>query len=224
MIFARVFYDLHVVFNNSEVDFMLSTARKLGFSVIGLTFEDLNTKPPPIKPPENLEIVWRIDITHDKAQRKIIDRLRKTFGIVAVSCNSRDEFRIALKTHADLIFQRKLFPLNISDARLLAYSGKFFELNLKHLIYAKGFEMVKIIKTISGNIQLLKKMKIPIIISSWASNWYELTPPLELPQFLTLADVDVQEFYRCISEEPARLIELSNSRRMGLPNGVKILK
>ncbi|MEM2428596.1 MAG: hypothetical protein QXD52_05065, partial [Candidatus Bathyarchaeia archaeon] len=80
------------------------------------------------------------------------------------------------------------------------------------------------IRTIRRNIKLLKKMEIPIVISSWASNTYELTSPLELPQFLALADVNVQEFYRCVSEEPARLVELSNSRRIGLPNGVRILK
>ncbi|MEM3547318.1 MAG: RNase P subunit p30 family protein [Candidatus Bathyarchaeia archaeon] len=213
-----------MVFNESEVNRMLSTAGRLGFSVVGLTFEDFNVKPLTVEPPENLKVVWRIDLTHDKAQPKTIDKLRKLFPIVAVSCSSRDQFRAALKTRTDLIFQKKLFTLTLSDVRVLASSGKFFEFNLKPLIYARGFEMVKAIRTIRRNIKLLKKMEIPIVISSWASNTYELTSPLELPQFLALADVNVQEFYRCVSEEPARLVELSNSRRIGLPNGVRILK
>ncbi len=202
---------------------MLSAARKLGFSVVGLTFEDIDAKPPFVEPPENLKVVWRMDLTHDKAQPKTIDKLRRLFSIVAVSCSSRGQFRAALKTRTDLIFQKKLFQLNLSDVRVLASSGKFFEFNLKPLIYAKKFEMVNAIKTIRRNVELLRKMKIPVIISSWASNHYELTPPFELPQFLALADVNVQEFYRCVSEEPARLLELSTSRRAKLPNGVRII-
>jgi len=202
---------------------MLSMARKLGFSIVGLTLEDVGMKPLEVKPPENLKVVWRIDLTRDKTQPKTIDKLRKLFSIIAVSCSSRDEFRAVLKTRVDLIFQKKLFAFNISDVRVLASSGKFFELNFKPLIYARGFEMVNAIKVLRRNVELLRKMKIPIIISSWASNPYEVTPPLELPQFLTLADVNVQEFYRCVSEEPARLLELSTSKRIGLPNGVRIL-
>jgi len=199
-------------------------ARKLGFSVVGLTLEDIDMKPLEVKPPENLKVVWRIDLTHDKTQPKTIDKLRKLFSIIAVSCSSRDEFRAVLKTRTDLIFQKKLFAFNLSDVRVLASSGKFFELNFKPLIYARGFEMVNTIKVLRRNVELLRKMKIPIIISSWASNTYEVTPPLELPQFLILADVNVQEFYRCVSEEPARLLELSTSKRMGLPNGVRIFR
>jgi ribonuclease P/MRP protein subunit RPP1 len=213
-----------MVFNKPEVDKMLSMAGKLGFSVVGLTLEDVAMKPLEVKPPENLKVVWRMDLTHDKAQPKTIDKLRKLFSIIAVSCSSRGQFRAVLKTRADLIFQKKLFTFNLSDVRVLASSGKFFEFNFKPLIYARGLEMVNAIKVLRRNVELLRKMNIPVIVSSWASNPYEVTPPLELPQFLTLADVNVQEFYRCVSEEPARLLELSASRRMGLPNGVRILK
>ncbi|MBS7613816.1 hypothetical protein KEJ48_06205, partial [Candidatus Bathyarchaeota archaeon] len=198
-----------MVFSECEVNQILSAARKLGFSVVGLTFEDVDVKPPLVDPPENLKVVWRIDLTHDKAQPKTIDKLRRLFPIIAVSCSSRDQFRVALKTRTDLIFQKKLFALSLSDVRVLASSGKFFEFNLKPLIYAREFEMVNAIKTLRRNVELLRKMEIPIVISSWASNHYELAPPLELPQFLALADVNVQEFYRCVSEEPARLLELS---------------
>lgn len=203
---------------------MLSTAGKLGFSVVGLTFESINAKPLTVGPLKKVKVFWRMDLTHDKAQPKTIDKLRKLFPIIAVSCGSKDQFRAALKTRTDLIFQKKFFALSLSDVRVLASSGKFFEFNLKPLIYAKGFEMVNAIKTLRRNFELLKKMEIPIVVSSWASNQYELTPPLELPQFLALADVNVQEFYRCVSEEPAKLLELSISKRAGLPNGVRILE
>lgn len=203
---------------------MLSMAGKLGFSVVGLTFEGVDAKPLTVEPPENLKVVWRMDLTHDKAQPKTIDKLRKLFPIIAVSCSSRHQFRAALKTRTDLIFQKKFFTLSLSDVRVLASSGKFFEFNLKPLIYAKGFEMVNAIRTIRRNVELLRKIEIPIVVSSWASNQYELSPPLELPHFLALADVNVQEFYRCVSEEPAKLVELSISRGVRLPNGVRILE
>lgn len=223
MAFKRRFYDLHVVYNRLKVQSMLEVSKTIGFSAVALTLKNMDAKPLKVSPPEGLEVFWRMDLEPGRANRAVVARLRRSFDLVAVSCGSRAEFRRALKTRADLVFQYKPFTMNLSDVRLLSMSGMFFELNLKPLIYAREFRAVTFMRSLRRNMRLLEKLEIPVIVSSWASDIYELTPPLELPQHLILADVNPHECYGWVSENPARLLEVCHSKKLGLPEGVRIL-
>ncbi|MCD6444688.1 hypothetical protein J7L70_06780 [Candidatus Bathyarchaeota archaeon] len=203
---------------------MLDTAKELGFSTVALTIQDVRASPPEAVSPDGLRVVWRIDLKPEEAQPSLLARLRRRFTVIAVSCSSRREFRRALRTRVDLVFQSRPFTMNLSDVRVLSLSGKFFELNLKPLMYVEGIEMARLLKHIRRNVRLLRKLDIPVTVSSWASEPHELTAPLELPQHLALVDVNPHECYGWVSENPAKLLELCESRRMGLPDGVRILE
>lgn len=203
---------------------MLEVAKELGFSIVALTVQDPGVSPPELVSPEGVKVVWRIDLKPEDAQPSLIAKLRRRFTVIAVFCSSRGEFRRALRTRVDMVFQSRPFTLNLSDARVLSASGKFFELNFTPLMRVKGVDMALLLKSLRRSVRLLRKLGIPVVVSSWASEPYELTAPLELPQHLALVDVNPSECYRWVSENPARLLELCESRKLGLPEGVRILE
>ncbi|KYH36610.1 MAG: Ribonuclease P protein component 3 [Candidatus Bathyarchaeota archaeon B24] len=203
---------------------MLEIAEELGFSTVALTVQDVRASPPEVISPNGLQVVWRIDLKPEEAQPSLLARLRRRYTVIAASCSSRREFRRALRTRVDLVFQDRPFAMNLSDARVLSLSGKFFELNLKPLMHIEGVEMARLLRHLRRSVRLLRKLDIPVVVSSWASEPHELTAPLELPQHLALVDVNPHECYGWVSEKPAKLLEVCESRRIGLPEGVRILE
>ncbi len=201
----RKLVDLKIRYSNSnEFSKLLLWLKKFGYYVIAV--EGLEEKPLQVK---GVRILKRITIeatSEGEAKRKLRG-IKQRYDIVALKPKSYGVARLAARDgRVDLIpmDEDTLRYVDLSEIRLLEKSRGAFELVLS-TIYLNRYN-TRFIKALQSKLMLLTRYDAPLVVTSGASNVYELWHPKHVIGLLMLYGVSEYKALDTISFTPSTII------------------
>ncbi len=201
----RKLVDLKIrYFNSNEFSKLLLWLKKFGYYVIAV--EGLKEKPLQVK---GIRILRRITIeaiSEGEAKRKLRG-IKQRYDIVALKPKSYGVARLAARDgRVDLIpiDEDTLRYVDLSEIRLLEKSRGAFELVLSTM-YLNRYNM-RFIKALQSKLMLLTRYDVPLVVTSGASNVYELWHPKHVIGLLMLYGVSEYKALDTISFTPNTII------------------
>ncbi len=189
---------------------LIEDAKHLGYNMVGLNHAEGSGE---------LDIVNRVDI-NPKNQRNLrqqLKRLRYKVEIIVVHCNTKSVSRQAARDNRiDLIRfkvdESRNHLFNRRQAGLMRDSGVGYEICLQDLLIDNRVLLVKRIKTIKKRVNIAIKYNLPIVVSSYAENRYDLRTPLGMLSLMSLVDVDPDEALNMVSSTPLGLVKKNRAK------------
>ncbi len=201
----RKLVDLKIRYSNSnEFSKLLLWLKKFGYYVIAV--EGLKEKPLQVK---GIRILRRITIeatSEGEAKRKLRG-IKQRYDIVALKPKSYGVARLAARDgRVDLIpiDEDTLRYVDLSEIRLLEKSRGAFELVLSTMYLNR--HNTRFIKALQSKLMLLTRYDAPLVVTSGASNVYELWHPEHVIGLLMLYGVSEYKALDTISFTPNTII------------------
>jgi ribonuclease P/MRP protein subunit RPP1 len=228
-----MFFDLH--FHGNEN--VIREAERLGYAGLGLTryFEDCNE-----------EFIREFDILNDSSNiiikkcieiscknpedlRKKVQKSRRNSDILMVRGGDLKVNRAACEDQrVDILSQpyrsRRDTGLNHVLARKAAENSVAIELNLKILFKTNLRYRYRVISQFRHIIELQRKFKFPLIITTNANSKYDLRSPQDIFALARCFQMTFEELFDAISETPKEIIETNNARDSFIVDGVKTVE
>ena len=228
-----MFFDLH--FHGNEN--VIREAERLGYAGLGLTryFEDCNE-----------EFIREFDILNDSSNiiikkcieiscknpedlRKKVQKSRRKADILMVRGGDLKINRAACEDQrVDVLSQpyrsRRDTGLNHVLARKAAENSVAIELNLKILFKTNLRYRYRVISQFRHIIELQRKFKFPLIITTNANSKYDLRSPQDIFALARCFQMTFEELFDAISETPKEIIETNNARDSFIVDGVKTVE
>ncbi len=191
---------------------MLLTAKCLGFTYIAVAsineVPDVDVKGHGIN---GLKVVKRVIIdARDKSEAlSMIRKFRYKVQLISVKCNSLSLARFAARDRrVDILMMPRDFPLRFADkseVKLALQGNTAVEISLKELIECKSLS--KVLALYQRLCLFARKIGVPIIISSGATNVYEMRSPRDMISLALLLDMPLHYAQHCVSTFPVEIIE-----------------
>ncbi|MEM0333716.1 MAG: RNase P subunit p30 family protein [Candidatus Aenigmatarchaeota archaeon] len=234
-------YDLHVhsTFSGGEsnLEEIVKTAKELGYKGIGfisylLKKEEENILIAEIKRVSsefNFEIFFGYEATNRKEVFQILKR-RKELDLLLVRGGKIEINRIAVEnrgidilTHPDL--ERKDCGINHVIANFAKENEVAIEINFREVLNSEKVKRAQVIKNHNQIINLYKKFKFPLIISSGSLSHWQIKDPKVLISYLVTLGLDIHESKKILKEYPKKIIERSKEwkNEKWIIRGVKLL-
>jgi ribonuclease P/MRP protein subunit RPP1 len=218
----RRFIDLHLKpLNKALTKRMLSRAKDMGYSEVAIAKKTLSI--PLDNNLEGIDIIQRVNI-EPKRREDLLKKLkiRNRAEIISVKCNTKKVSLQAAKDHRVDILNfstdpnvRRNIGFDRSIASLAKSSSCAYEINMTDLLKSPK-PLLNLITILRKEIELANKNKIPLILSSGATNLYEMREPRALISLLDILNIGEEKGLEMVSTNPWKLVEknrkkLSNS-------------
>ncbi len=228
-----MFFDLHVHGNEN----IIKEAERLGFTGIGVTryFEDYNSKF--LKEFEDLELNSNILLKksveiackNPEDLKKKVKKSRKKADILIVKGGDLKVNRAACEDkRIDILSQpyrsRRDMGINHVLARKAAENSVAIEINLKTFLKTNLRYRYRVISQFRHIVDLQRKFKFPLIITSSASSKYDLKTPIDIFALAKCFGMTFEESFKAISITPRDIIETNNLRDYFVVEGVRTLE
>lgn len=219
--------DLHLcpfVDNLGQVEKMVKRSSDLGYQLVGISL------PPNIKREKihqlrticenvGVDLVTRIDFVPKTSNEllRILRRFRRKFEIISVTCNSKSVARQAAKDRrVDLLvfptgFPRKRFFDN-AEAELASKAEGALEIDMAPLLSLTGFPRIRFLSSLRKEVAIAEKFKVPIVISSGATDVSLLRGPYDYAAFATIFDLPMPLALRGLTENPWGIVERNRKK------------
>lgn len=224
----KFYADLHLcshVGNIEETRDMVEKSAELGYCAVGITLpigvaQEEVQKAREVCKLAGVDLVARIDLTPRKATDLLKDlgRLRRRIEVIAVRCFSKEVARQAAKDRrVDLISfpstdRRKRF-FDSAEAELASTASASLEVDMAPLLYTRGFTRIRLLAALRKEMLVAKKFRVPIVLSSGASDIHLLRKPEDYAFLSYLFGLDYHEAKKAFSQNPQALIE-RNRRKL----------
>lgn len=236
------FYDLHVhsAFSSGEssLEQIARTVHELGYD--GFCFSAYYKGQSQLKKlKEEIAKVKRkvpikIYLGFEARDAKEIDKLRsmrRSFDILLVHGGDLAINRKAVETpEVDVLahpeFGRTDSGMNDVLLRLARKNNVAVEINFREILNASKATRAKIMKNISQNIRIARKVKAPIIVCSGAVSHYEIKDPRVLVSMATYFGLDIKEAKDALSKIPGDCLKEAKRRKSEkwVMPGVRVVK
>lgn len=222
-------YDLHVhsAFSagESSIEQIAEMARKLGYS--GFCFSAyyegenqvkiLREEIEKVKKKIPIEIYLGFE-ARDARDIEKLRNIRKKFDVFLVHGGDVDLNRVAVETpEVDVLthpeFNRNDSGLNDVLLRLAAKNKVAIEINFREALISSKNTRAKILKNISQNVRMARKLKVPLIVCSGALSHYELKDPHILSSFASCVGLELGAAKDSVSEVPEKILTDSAKRK-----------
>ena len=225
----RKFIDLHLcssINNMSQVEKLVKRSSDLGYKSVAIPL------PPNIQREKlyrlkticenvGVDLVTRIDLVPRTSTELLrnLRRFRRKFEIISVTCNSKSVARQAAKDRrVDLLnfstgFPRKRFFDN-AEAKLASTAEGALEIDMASLLFLYGFPRIRFLSSLQKEVSIAEKLKVPIVISSGATDVSLLRGPHDYSALATLFDLPIPLALRGLSENPLGIVE-RNRKKLG---------
>jgi RNase P/RNase MRP subunit p30 len=216
------FVDLHLCapFRNVEqLRKMVTKSFELGYRSVGIPL------PPNVELDEverlrkicseaGLDLVCRVDIIPKSTNELLasLRRLRRKFEVVSVLCMSKPVARQAAKDRRvdvlsfSVVKQRNKF-FDSAEAELASESSSSLEIDMSALLSLEGFLRIRLISSLRREVAIAKSFRVPVVISSGATNEYLLRGPHDYSALAMLFDMDSSFAFSALSEVPWSIVE-----------------
>ncbi len=229
----NMFFDLH--FHGDEK--VISEAERLGYAGVGLTryFEDFNSEFLKqfdiLKSTSNIILRKCVEIScrNPEDLRKKIQKSRKKADILIVQGGDLKVNRAACEDQrVDILSQpyrsRRDSGINHVLARKAAENSVAIEINLKTLLKTNLRHRFRVLSQFRHVVELQRKFKFPLVITSCASSKYDLITPQDITALTKCFQMSFEESFDAISKIPQEIIEINEKRDSFVVDGVRIVE
>jgi len=223
----RKFVDLHLrpsIRNLDQVEQMIKRSFDLGYCLVGIPLPP-NIKQEKIRQLKTIcedigaDLVTRVDLAPKTSSELLrnLRHVRRKFEIISVKCNSKDVARQAAKDRrVDILvfstrFSRKHY-FDKAEAGLASKAEAALEINLTSLLFLTEFPRVRCLSSLRKEVAIAEKFKVPIVISSGATNVSLLRGPYDYAALATLFDLPTSAALRGLSENPLRIVDRNRKK------------
>jgi ribonuclease P/MRP protein subunit RPP1 len=230
MFSSDMFFDLHVHGNDS----VIKEAERLGYAGIAVTryLEEYNSEFKKefkdLRSISNITLKKGLEITCKNPQdmKKKVQKSRKISDILIVQGGDLKINRAACEdSRVDVLSQpyrsRRDSGINHILARKAAQNDVAIEINLKYLLKNNPRYRYRIISQFRHTVELQRKFKFPLIITSDSTSKYDLRTPQDLIALGKCFEMTPDEVFGAISTIPNKIIEANNSRDSFVVEGVR---
>jgi RNase P/RNase MRP subunit p30 len=207
----RRFIDLRVQPPNGGLDEIVNRARELGYSGLGVSGH-------PIEPQRGIELFTRLDLA-PKTQQQLVDQLnrhRRSYVIIAVTCTSKAVARQAAKDHRVDVLR---FPrgegdpwLDRQQAQLAGCSQCIYEVDAGDLLTRDTARLEASLTLIRRELDHARSHRVPVALSSGAASPQGMRDPRSLASLMDLAGAGEEEALDMVSDAPWRLVERNRDK------------
>jgi ribonuclease P/MRP protein subunit RPP1 len=228
-----MFFDLHVHGNQN----LIKEAERLGYAGIAVTryFEEYN---PDFSREfdyltESSSIVLKkcveISCKNPEDLKKKVQKTRKKADIQIVRGGDLKVNRAACEDQrVDILSQpyrsRRDTGINHILARKAAINSVAIEINLKTLLKTNLRYRYRVISQFRHIVELHRKFKFPLIITSNANSKYDLRTPQDISALAKCFGMTFEESFDAISKTPMNIIETNNKRDSFIVDGVRTVE
>ncbi len=223
----RRFVDLRLcppINDYDQVESMVKKSSELGYRLVGIPL-------PPNIPREEIgrlqkicndakiDLVTRVDFCSRTPSELLKDlrRLRRKFEIVAITCTSKLVARQAARDRrVDLLSflatdLRKRF-FDDAEAELASKALSCLEIEMAPLLSLKGFSRIRLLSRLRNELEIAKRFKVPVTISSGATNELFLRDPHDYAALATLFNMSLPSALQALSESPISIVERNREK------------
>ncbi len=217
----RKFADLHLkpsLEDLEQVKSMISKSAELGFQMVGLSLPskigvDEVNQLRKICHDAGVELATRVDLA-PKGRRELLNglrRLRRRFEIVNVFCASKVVARQAAKDRrVDLLsFPVAEYPkvfFDRAEAELASSALACLEIDMQPLLSLRGFARIRLLSVLRREVATAKSLKVPIVLSSGATDMRFLRKPQDMASLGMLFGLDLPLALEALSDTPLGIV------------------
>ena len=209
------FADLHLrvpLEDQHKAETMIQKASKLGYSLVGIPLPPHATKEQVSKlryicSNAKLDFATRVNFSPRNSNELLqsLRRYRRKFEIVAVRCHTKDVARQAVKDRRVDLIQfsatniRKRF-FDEAEAELASQALSSLEIELAPMLQLTSFSRVRLLSRLRREAATAERFKVPITLSSGATNEQFIRSPRDYAALTTLFDLSMSSALRALSE------------------------
>jgi len=223
----RRFADLHLQPNLNAAEqtrAMLAKASELGYRLVAVplptvSMETFAKKLAALCQENKLDFASRLDLK-PKTSRELLQQLRRfrrRVEIIAVVCESKEVARQAAKDHrVDLLNfpatdpRRRFFDK--AEAELASSSVAALEIDVKPIITLKGPARIRLLAVLRREAAIAEDYRVPVVVSSGATNPLQLRKPMEMAALATLFDLDKPTALDAVSKAPLTIVKRNREK------------
>jgi RNase P/RNase MRP subunit p30 len=99
-----------------------------------------------------------------------------------------------------------------AEAELASKALSCLEIEMAPLISLTGFPRIRLLSRLRREVEIAERLKVPIVISSGATNEYLLRGPHDYASLATLFDMPLPSALRALSEDPVSMVERNREK------------
>jgi RNase P/RNase MRP subunit p30 len=223
----RKFVDLHLrapIKDLDQVERMVRKSSELGYRLVGIlvppniTRDQINQLQH-ICSDAKIDFVTRVDFSPKTARELLQDlrRFRRKFEVISVTCTSKGVARQAAKDRrVDLLHfpttdLRKRF-FDHAEAELASNALSSFEIEMAPLLLLTGFSRIRLLSRLRREVAIAERFKVPVTISSGATNEYLIRGPYDYAALTTLFDMSMPSALCALSENSLAIVERNREK------------
>ena len=203
---------------------MVRKSSELGYRLVGLTL------PPNVTRDEinqlqhicndvKIDLVTRVNFFPETPRGLLHDlrRFRRKFEVVSVTCTSKGVARQAAKDRrVDLLHfpatdLRKRF-FDGAEAELASKALSSLEIEMAPLLLLTGFHRIRLLSRLRREVAIAERFKVPVTISSGATNEHLIRGPHDYAALTTLFDMPTPSALCALSENPLAIVERNREK------------
>jgi RNase P/RNase MRP subunit p30 len=166
-----------------------------------------------------LDFVSRVDLA-PKTPRELLEglrRVRRRFEVVSVLCTSKPVARQAAKDRrVDLLSFPATRPrarfFDSAEAELASASLASLEIDMWPLLSLEGFSRTRLIASLRREVSIAKSFRVPVTISSGATNEHMLRRPQDYAALTMLFDMDSSSALSALSNFPSTIVKRNRQK------------
>jgi len=223
----RRFVDLHLrapIKDLDQVERMVRQSSELGYRLVGILLppnimRDQINQLQHICNDAKIDFVTRVNFSPKTPQELLRDlrRFRRKFEVISVTCTSKGVARQAAKDRrVDLLhfpatdLHKRFF--DDAEAELASKALSSLEIEMAPLLSLTGFLRIRLLSRLRREATIAEKFKVPVTISSGATNEYLLRGPHDYAALTTLFDMSMSSALRALSENPLAIVERNREK------------
>jgi len=223
----RRFVDLHLrapIKDLDQVERMVRKSSKMGYRLVGILLppnvtRDQINQLQHLCSDVNMDLVTRVNFSPKTPRELLHDlrRFRRKFEVISVMCTSKGVARQAAKDRrVDLLHfpatdLRKRF-FDHAEAELASKTLSSLEIEMAPLLLLTGFSRIRLLSRLRREVAIAERFKVPVTISSGATNEPLLRGPYDYAALTTLFDMSMQSALRALSENPLAIVERNREK------------
>lgn len=205
--------------DEKKVEKMIKTAASLGYTLVGVSIpRNLHLRAhvallKRICRNYGVDLATRIDLVPDSPKEllRLLRRYRRKFELVSVNCRSKSVARQAAKDHrVDLlsfgIRARERFFDN-AEARLANEGVAALEITTASLLRTSGVSRAFLLSRLRKESAIAMRTGVPIVISSNATDTYEMRAPHDIASLATLLSMERPYALCTLSTTPFNIVD-----------------
>ena len=223
----KQFADLHLrvpLKDYSQAKKMIWNASKLGYSLIGValpsnvTREQINKLKQTCKDAK-LDFVSRVNFSPRNSNELLHDlrRFRRKFEIIAVRCQTKEVARQAAKDRRVDLLQFSVTNVHKrffdeSEAELASQALSSLEIELAPILQLTSFSRVRLLSCLRKEVATAKRAKVPITLSSGATEEQHMRGPRDYAAMTTLFDMSMSSALKALTQTPLITVERNRAK------------